>query len=869
MKTILPFQFLNKITTLLLFASMGLSAQDLPFNCDFNAYLFQNNDVYAIDLASGNSILVAPNITSGSINGAGYNAKDGFFWGYLTSPDKSIVRIGKNFTTNIYTIPELTTGSKYVGDISPNGIYYFRSSGTTYFKIDLDPASATYLQYLGSATMNQSINIHDWAFNAVDGMLYTVEQATNKLYRVNAETGAVQNLGVVPVLSGNNYTYGAVYFDLSGAFYVSSNQTGTIYVIRDVQNLTGSNAINSNLFAFGPSSSSNDGARCPTAPVPVEICDNGADDDGDGLIDCEDPSCSGYASCPVIEAPTSGGNAGGLESNNRLSEQINKRNFDRVKKAYTFNPATAKRVTKSSKSNQITGKLAALTLKDFMPLGAIKEDEAIESSPTDLLAITNATEVFSVDYLRKSKAVASILAFKTEKGVYEHTKYICDRLLGAQILSISTIDIQDQSFIKSIIKNADGSIEYVLSLSAKPTNNNANFAIESHWNLDKYEKNVPFYNFQIWTNSIDDLYTLGNEVLKLLNNQKTIASYSLSTPPTVFVKKGDYLNGKLDLEIVNTNATKTVSFTAGMRETETSSEIKINSPIDLDKKYISNLVVNTGNLFDIGFRIGDGTATPDDLFLSDGPWGLDTAAASTVVTNYAITPNQVLFDANTFPVERNLSVSATTKEYIAAYRALTPRFKAVNLTSYKSFRLKAKGTGKLEITLVKNSIANWEEQYKTSINLTANYQDFALPFSKFKSSKGTAMEANDIKTIVFKMTATNGEVTTKTMNLESIRFSKEEVFLIEDSANFDPEMLTITPNPVADQAVIDFYLKTPEKVTISIYTILGKTVKEFEMDAQDGQNRVYFSKENLESGIYFCKINSQQSNLKAAKLMIK
>ena len=158
---------------------------------------------------------------------------------------------------------------------------------------------------------------------------------------------------------------------------------------------------------------------------------------------------------------------------------------------------------------------------------------------------------------------------------------------------------------------------------------------------------------------------------------------------------------------------------------------------------------------------------------------------------------------------------------------------------------------------------------KASINLNTNYQEFALPFSKFKSSKGTAMELNDIKTIVFKMTATNGEETTKTMNLESIRFSKEEVFLIEDAANFDADKVTVTPNTVIDQAVIDFYLKTPETVTISIYNMLGKTVKEFEVDAQDGQNKAYFTNQNLEPGLYFCKINSQQSDLKAVKLMIK
>lgn len=34
-----------------------------------------------------------------------------------------------------------------------------------------------------------------------------------------------------------------------------------------------------------------------TTPAIPEICDNGIDDDGDGLIDCADPDCCGYAGC--------------------------------------------------------------------------------------------------------------------------------------------------------------------------------------------------------------------------------------------------------------------------------------------------------------------------------------------------------------------------------------------------------------------------------------------------------------------------------------------------------------------------------------------------------------------------------------------
>ena len=73
-----------------------LSAQNDPFNCVYDAYLFQYNDVYSIDLASGNSYLVAEDVTPGSINAAAYNPADGFIWGSLSSPAKTIVRIGQD-----------------------------------------------------------------------------------------------------------------------------------------------------------------------------------------------------------------------------------------------------------------------------------------------------------------------------------------------------------------------------------------------------------------------------------------------------------------------------------------------------------------------------------------------------------------------------------------------------------------------------------------------------------------------------------------------------------------------------------------------------------------------------------------------------
>ncbi|WP_321827677.1 DUF6923 family protein [Maribacter dokdonensis] len=535
--------FFKFITVFALLIGAKAIAQSEPFNCDYNAYLFQYNDIYALDLASGSSYLVAENITPGNVNGVGYNPTDGYLWGYLKTPSSTIVRIGKDYSVDQYTIPELPTGNKYVGDISPDGIYYFKAGGSSYYKVDINPDSDTYLQYLGAFELSQSLNIADWAFNAADGMLYTVEGSTRLLYKIDPATGTVYNLGAVPILDGLKYTFGAVYFDVDGNFYISANQTGSVYKIDNVQDIT-LGIIQSNIFAFGPAASSNDGARCPTAPVPQEDCLNGIDDDGDGLVDCDDPSCSGVASCPVI-VTTSSANKGGLESNDRLANLISKRNFNRAKSNYIFDKTKAKKLVKSalyglSSKNDVNN----IPLNSLVPLGVVGETSTIESSPSDLLDLTNASDIYSVDYLNGSTNLGSLMVIKTDNTVYEHSKFICDRFLGAQLLSVSNIQLREKDFIKSIIKQPDGSLEFALTFSAR-VNAEGNFTIESHWNIDAYTSNTAYYNFQIWSNSVDDLLLLADEILDLLEANSEISEYTGSTPPPVFVKSASYKNGEV------------------------------------------------------------------------------------------------------------------------------------------------------------------------------------------------------------------------------------------------------------------------------------------------------------------------------------
>ncbi len=873
--------YLLKITIILfLFNQYSISAQEIkstsssatqgaPFNCDYYAYLFQFNDVYSIDLASGNSLLVAENITDGNINAAGYNNADGYIWGSLSSPSKSIVRIGNDYSTDTYYIPELPTAGRYIGDIDTNGMYYLKNGGTTVYKIDLDPNSSSYLESAGTLTLDTNITIHDWAFNSLDGALYTVEKNTNVLYRIDISTGTVTSLGEVPILAGNSYTYGAVYFDAAGNFYVSANQTGTIYIVYGVQDLTGSNAISSNFFAFGPASSSNDGARCPTAAVAQEDCSNGIDDDGDGLVDCDDLSCSGVGDCEV-NTGASGGNNGGLESNNRLSQKINKRNYWRVKQNFTFNKEKATRIKKTSKYKSKSAQ--NVELRDFIPLDVLVNTETIESTPSDLLGITNAIEVLSVDYLRNSKNIAAILATKTTKGAYEHTKYICDRLLGAEILSVSTIQLQEKDFIKTLIKHPNGEKEFVVSFSIKLHATNT-YMVDSHWNLDRYDATADYYNFQVWSNSIDDVYKLCEEILALTKAQKPIESYNTSRAPAVYVKKGVYKNGKIDLQIINTDRSNSLTIDGGLRKTETSATENVNFSMSINNNYSNSVSLELGYLFDMGFRIHSGANnTPDDLFMSDGSWGVDDAATSTQVSTFNVTPHQQQTVNEGLIVERDVHLKAETSEYVSVYKSFTPTFQPIDLTGYNTLSFKAFGTGKLVVTLLKKNIEVWESQYRTQVSLTNEEKEFTISFDEFLSNTTEDFLPNDITTVIFSMISEDGALLEKVLTISNINFSMGEVLSIDDISlglQNNKRKINIAPNPMRSKSTISFLSEKEGTCELSIYSSLGALVARKTISASSGLNTLSFEKRNLRSGLYFVKIRMRNLNYKTGKLLIK
>ncbi len=270
LKTHLP----ATVSTILML-SHPLTSLATPFSeCPEEAFIVQTTNntpkAYGVDMATGSYSTLSSDLgPNDSFNGVGYNEFDDYIYGWDYSSEK-LKRFGSDYSIQGFgqiiknDSASQNAGNFFVGDISTteNAWYGYRKSKGL-FKISLD-GSAPYYMNKVSGSGSPTWNIADMAFHPSDGYIYAVDNgSTGTLIKIDPSNGSITNLGdVITRDDEGSFGFGAQFFDADGNMYISNNGDGKIYKI-DID------AITSNLFAFGPSSNSNDGARCANAPISV------------------------------------------------------------------------------------------------------------------------------------------------------------------------------------------------------------------------------------------------------------------------------------------------------------------------------------------------------------------------------------------------------------------------------------------------------------------------------------------------------------------------------------------------------------------------------------------------------------------------
>ena len=251
------------LATSLLLCSQAVLAD--AFNeCPSRAFLTQDAvaKTYSVNLVTGDFGLLQDDMgTKSKVNATGFNPNDQFLYGWGYEQHKP-VRIHSDFTVEYLDVQNIAGGIDFfVGDVSlTNNTYYVYRRGANYglYGISLDSSSNDYLTMVrvaNSETMN--LRIADLAFHPTDGFAYAVD-FSGILHKIDVVTGTSTTIGDVGVKG----IFGAMYFDVDANLYISSNRDGKVYKIA-----VDSGSIAAELFAIGPSSSVNDGARCALAAV--------------------------------------------------------------------------------------------------------------------------------------------------------------------------------------------------------------------------------------------------------------------------------------------------------------------------------------------------------------------------------------------------------------------------------------------------------------------------------------------------------------------------------------------------------------------------------------------------------------------------
>ncbi len=850
------------------------------WSCTSGFYqVHSNTELVSLDPVSGSFTTIANISGASAINGAQFNHIDGHVYapcmingnhelGMLYS-DGSVVSTGLSLPGS---------GIFYVGAIDANGKMYISNGGQGINTIELNSATLSAV-----STGVAHPGVADFSFDITNGLFYGISgSAQLKVY--NPSNGTVSSYELSGSINDDYGGYGATWSCNDGSFYAYNNNSGKIYTVN-VNDMTATQVIN----ASG-NLTINDGFNCVNADPPFESnCNNGIDDDGDGLIDCDDPDCDssnecifeicdngidddndGWTDCSDsecyylelcleicdndfddngnglydMEDPQCGGASGidgGLESNRRLSEAIANRMYTR--RAHHWAEILEKRQGLVPMDKNLKG---GFETKQFIP---DTEDYSFiaETSPTDLIHLTNATEVSAADFYKDALRVGTVLQILTENGVYEHSKYICDRLDGSRLLDISKLHTKYGELISYELLNDKGEVEYVSHFSSSFTANESK--IESHWSLSDYASEEVYLNTQIWAVSYPELISLTEETLSLINQMYKIKNVQSSDIPMVFVTEAALKQDKIELTIRNRNRSDKAFISANYTEVEGGNIYDFNYEANLGSGKETKVLIDQTPLFDIGISLSSSSGDRDEIYLADGAWGADEAYENAEIISFETIKSEIDPSEERFSVSRNVILEAEVGDYLNVFRTLKPKGKPVNLQAFNTLSFEAKGSGYIDVIVSKASITDWDLQARKRVKISGDEPTISIHKSEFLGLNNE--DWSDVNMLVFSVINDSEETQNYRLELSNVHFYSDDDYEVNDgeSANHD---FTIYPNPTTRLVNIKSLSNNEAMTQVVLLDAFGKVI----MDQPINQNEkeVMLDLDSFSQGFYLMKI---------------
>jgi hypothetical protein len=550
------------------------------------------------------------------------------------------------------------------------------------------------------------------------------------------------------------------------------------------------------------------------------------------------------------------GNDGGLESNGRLANKIASQMFKRQKS----NTGKLSLKNYQRKVDNIVLDGFSGELKDYLPTtGVIGREEAFESTPKDLLNITNAKDIYALDYYLDNKRVNAALITHTQNSVYDHSKYICDRLNGSTLVDVRLMTLDEFKLINTTLKRANGETEYALTFSAKISD--TAYSIYSIWNIDQYPAGE-YLNFQIWGSSIAQTYNTANNIISKLRMQKKLIANTTSTVlPSVFIKKGAYKNGKYYLNVVNKSGAKQINLQSNYRRTETDVLNNYNTILNLSGKQEETIEVNIGGIFDAGVSITQtGVAQTDNLYLADGAWGIDyDDKFSNQIEFKSFTSEIKANNENTFYVERNIIAKGSNKGTFNVFRSLMPGNGYADLSSFKKLSFELETESEIEVVIVENNLLDWNKRKRYTIKANSNYKTYNIDLNLFVDEDGNKLNLKEVKSIVFSVKGNYNQFVNFSLNVKNVNFNN----LTNPQQTINS--IVAFPNPCSSFTTLNFKSNNDAGI-LNITDAAGKNI--FTKNIKLTNKSYNLSVQGLSKGVYMINFKSTDGEQITTKLLV-
>ena len=568
------------------------------------------------------------------------------------------------------------------------------------------------------------------------------------------------------------------------------------------------------------------------------------------------------------------GNGGGLESESLgdlLSKQYVTRKMKSVPTQFVKSEATRYNKAKLTASINMArgGAGSDLTMTEMFPTELQNGDVADITSPTDILDYTIAQEVLSVDFSVGGTTKAVVLGVRTTDKVYNHTKASCDRLRGAEILNVKTVQVGGYNFLMQAIKQRNGVTEYAISFAVGKNYQDSFYTLQTNWFVKEYEAAKDVYNFQVWSTLPEQTTKLVNDILNNLNDSKPVIQTEIQKMPKTYAAKVTREGTDLVLKLKSVKEEQSIEISMDQNYSETNGFTMRYNP--LKSEMTQTIRLNVDDAYEFDGLINVEGAVQDAFYSADGNWGLDFDTTYTLINKYVVSNNlDRVYEEGELAVNRNVHLQVHSEDdYATLYKSLLPGQIPADYNEYQFVSFKAKGSGLLELGLIKSSVEDWKHQYKAMINVGSEEKTYYVPFKFFKSTKSNqTINADDLTMLTFTFLPVEAKTQDLDLNIEDVKFTNKAPDGYEELLYTMQNEFMVYPNPSRGDVNCMLYSDTNTTATATLYDVSGKAIYSSQVKLTEGRNELDFNF-NLPTGVMFFSIKSDKVDYGTSKIFFK